>query len=313
MKIAVLGAGAMGSVFGARLAKGGADVTLLDVNDAHLTAINEGGLQVDLDEGAEVISLPALRPEAFKGPVDLVLLFTKTFHTEAALRAIAPQIGAAHVLSLQNGIGNAERLQEHLPAAQILLGMTMTPAEFIAPGKVASHGPAATAFYSLDGTDRPILHQMAEALRHGGIEAVIDPQIQAAIWEKAAFNCAMNALCALTDGTPGAIGVSKPARALASEVAREAISVANALTIPADLTKVEALMSKACAHHLMHEPSMLQDRKAGRRTEIDALNGAVATQGERLGLQVPVNRTLASLVHLFETAVPFRASHLSKS
>ena len=306
MRIAVLGAGAMGSVFGARLALGGASVTLLDVNEAHLAAIAQHGLEVDLDGTHHRLSLPAMRPADFTGPVDVVLLFTKVFHTESALQAIAGQLGAAQVLTLQNGIGNAERAAAVVPPAQVIVGMTMTPAEFLGPGKVASHGPATTAFYSADGRHRPLLDDLVAAMARGGISAKADPAIQAAIWEKAAFNCAMNAICALTEGTPGGIGADAASLALAHAVAAEAVSVAQALAIPADGARVADLVAQATAHHLLHEPSMLQDRKAGRRTEIDALNGAVADQGEALGVAVGLNRTLTTLIRLADSMPAYR-------
>lgn len=306
MRIAVLGAGAMGSVFGARLALGGAMVTLLDVNEAHLAAIAQQGLEVDLDGTHHRLSLPAMRPADFTGPVDVVLLFTKVFHTESALQAIAGQLGAAQVLTLQNGIGNAERAAAVVPPAQVIVGMTMTPAEFLGPGKVASHGPATTAFYSADGRHRPLLDDLVAAMARGGISAKADPAIQAAIWEKAAFNCAMNAICALTEGTPGGIGADAASLALAHAVAAEAVSVAQALAIPADGARVADLVAHATTHHLLHEPSMLQDRKAGRRTEIDALNGAVADQGEALGVDVGLNRTLTTLIRLAESMPAYR-------
>lgn len=306
MRIAVLGAGAMGSVFGARLALGGASITLLDVNEAHLAAIAQQGLEVDLDGTHHRLSLPAMRPADFTGPVDVVLLFTKVFHTESALQAIAGQLGAAQVLTLQNGIGNAERAAAVVPHAQVIVGMTMTPAEFLGPGKVASHGPATTAFYSADGRHRPILDDLVAAMARGGISAKADPAIQAAIWEKAAFNCAMNAICALTEGTPGGIGADAASLALAHAVAAEAVSVAQALDIPADGARVADLVAQATTHHLLHEPSMLQDRKAGRRTEIDALNGAVADQGEALGVAVGLNRTLTTLIRLADSMPAYR-------
>ncbi len=310
MKIAVLGAGAMGSVYGARLARGGADVILLDVNDAHLDAIGAGGLRISIDEGDHVVDLPAVRPEAFGGPVDVFLLFTKIFHTDRALAAVAGLLDDTHVLSLQNGIGNAERIAAHVAREKVMLGMTMTPAKYLGPGRVESRGPATTAFFSLDGADRPILHKLAAAMQRGGIDATPDPQIQAAIWEKAAFNCAMNALCALADATPGAIGRSLSGRDLASRVAAEAIAVACAAGVDASAERVEDLIDHACDHHLHHEPSMLQDRKAQRQTEIDALNGAVAEMGERLGVPVAANRTAADLVRLMEDAVRFRAENV---
>lgn len=307
MRIAVLGAGAMGSVYGARLARAGAEVTLLDVNDAHIAAINAGGLHVALDEGESIHHLPAMRPEAFRGPADLVLLFTKVFHTDDALASVKPLLADAHVLSLQNGVGNVDRIAAHVTRDRILVGMTMTPAEYLGPGRVASHGAATTDLYSASGQDLPILHKIAALMDRGGITARLEPDIDVAIWEKATFNCALNPICALSGGTPGSVGASKAGRGLAASVAAEAIAVAKASGVNASLDKVTAMMEHAFAHHLHHEPSMLQDRMAGRRTEIDALNGAVVRIGDRLGVPTPANRIVADLIRLTEDSTRYRA------
>ncbi|TBX27817.1 hypothetical protein TK43_09000 [Roseovarius sp. JS7-11] len=307
MRIAVLGAGAMGSVYGARLARAGAQVTLLDVNDAHIAAINAGGLHVALDEGESIHHLPAMRPEAFRGPVDLVLLFTKVFHTDSALSSIKPLLADAHVLSLQNGVGNVDRIAAHVTRDRILVGMTMTPAEYLGPGRVASHGAATTDLYSASGQDLLILHKIAALMDRGGITARLEPDIDVAIWEKATFNCALNPICALSGGTPGSVGASEAGRRLAASVAAEAIAVAKASGVNASLDRVTAMMEHAFAHHLHHEPSMLQDRMAGRRTEIDALNGAVLRIGDRLGVPTPANRIVTDLIRLTEDSTRYRA------
>ena len=306
MKIAVLGSGAMGSVYGARLLASGADVTLLDVNEDHIAAVRENGLQVALDDQTLHLNIPIQRPEEFTGPVDLILLFTKTFHTEAALKSVQPLLKTTPVMSLQNGIGNVERLAQLTSMDRIIIGTTMTPADMIAPGKVASHGAATTQFYAADGQHRPILDEIARTLCAAGIEASLDANIQAAIWHKAAFNCAVNGLCALSDGTPGSVGHSAYGRALAVQVAQEVVNVAHASGVAADFDVVRGTMQHAFDNHHFHEPSMLQDRKAGRRTEIDALNGAVAAMGARLNVSVNANMLIMQLVHLFEDTHTWR-------
>ncbi|MCF7699065.1 ketopantoate reductase family protein [Loktanella sp. M215] len=309
MKIAVLGAGAMGSVYGARLARAGADVTLLDVNADHVAAVSRDGLRVAFDEGEDVVQIRAMSPDEFVGPADLILLFTKVFHTDAALAAIADRIGNAWVLSLQNGVGNAERIAAYVSPDRILVGMTMTPAEFIGPGHVASHGAATTDFYTASGHVDPILDRLANLLQAGRVTARINPDIHAAIWEKAAFNCALNPICALTNGTPGSVGASKDGRALADAVVAEAIAVAKSCGVTASRAHVDDLLAHAYAYHLMHEPSMLQDIKAQRRTEIDALNGAVVALGAQNGIPVPTNRMIAQFIRLAESNACFRATH----
>jgi 2-dehydropantoate 2-reductase len=300
MRVAILGAGAMGSVFGARLFMGGADITLLDVNQAHLDAINSDGLRVSLDDGDHRLELKACSPEDYSGDADLILLFTKVFHTASALSAISDKIGDAYVLSLQNGIGNGERVASIVPKSQVLIGMTMTPAEFNGPGHVSSHGTAGTDFFSLDGERPPGLLAIRDMMRLGGIEAKIEPEIENAIWEKAAFNCALNALCGLARVPVGTIGRSDAGRALAMRVINEVDDVARARGMNIDLNKIEKMVAHAVTNHINHEPSMMQDLVAGRRTEIDALNGAIAALGQTQSVATPVNQALSDLVHLAE-------------
>mgnify|MGYP003117121201 CR=1 FL=1 len=309
MKVAVLGAGAMGSVYGARMARAGADVTLLDVNAAHVGAVSRAGLRIGLDDGDDVVQIRAMSPQEFSGPVDLILLFTKVFHTAVALSAIVDQIDDAWVLSLQNGVGNVDRIAAHVRPDRIMVGMTMTPADFIAPGHVASHGTATTDFYTASGQSDPMLDRVATLLQAGGVTARMNADIHTAIWEKATFNCALNPICALTNGTPGGVGVSDDGRALADAVVAEAIAVAKACGVAVSRAHVDGLLTQAYAQHLMHEPSMLQDIKAQRRTEIDALNGAVVALGDQHGVPVPTNRMIAQCIRLAESNARFRATH----
>lgn len=304
MKVAVLGAGAMGAVFGAAFARGGAEVTLLDANAAHVAAIAADGLQLVTDGGCETWRLPAMRPGNYRDRPDLVLLLTKSLQSDAALGAIAGSLGSAWVMSLQNGLGNVEIIARHVAEERIICGMTLMPADYLGPGRVAAHGAGPTAFYTASGAPDAILDRIAALLTAGGLSARPDPGIQRAIWEKAAFNCTLNAIAALTGRTVGGIGDSAVGRALAHEVAAEVVAVAGAAGVPARLDTVLAMLSDAFRGHRHHEPSMLQDRKAGRTTEIASLNGAVLAQAERLGVAVPVNRTLAALVGLAAPDAP---------
>ncbi|MEM1298062.1 MAG: 2-dehydropantoate 2-reductase [Pseudomonadota bacterium] len=141
MRTAILGAGALGSVIGGFLARGGRDVALWDINAEHLAAIQSNGLILDGPDGREVIRLPALRPDEATETPDLIVLLTKTTHTAAALEGIAGHIAAgAYVLTLQNGLGNAERIARHVPRTHVLYGCTLMPGRMVVPGHVATQG-----------------------------------------------------------------------------------------------------------------------------------------------------------------------------
>lgn len=295
MKIAILGAGALGSVIGAELHTAGHEVVLLDLNEAHLTAINADGLRVDWDDRTEHLPIPAMKPD--QAPqVDLVILLTKTMHTDAALAGITPLIeGGACVLTLQNGLGNVERVQARVPDGQVLFGCTMTPGDLRGPGHVASHGLAYTPFDALDASG-PAARLAAEL---DGDQLTWTDAAAAQVWQKAAFNCAMNATAVLGAGTVGAIAEHVGAE-LAQDIAAEVLAVGAAEGVTGDIGAVRKQIDFALKQHSSHKPSMLQDVEAGRRTEIESLNGYVEQIGTKRGIDVPMNRLLAALVRMRE-------------
>ena len=154
MKVLILGAGAMGCLYGAAFHRAGAEVAFVDVNRPHIDAINANGLELETRAGSENLPIPAQRPEELREPVDLVVVFTKTFHTDAALAGIAAAIGPeTWLLSLQNGLGNDKRLAAHAAADRILVGSSSLPSDLVGPGKVRSHGEGGSKLYPAFGGD----------------------------------------------------------------------------------------------------------------------------------------------------------------
>lgn len=301
MKIAILGSGAMGCLFGAAFHRAGHDVTLMDVNAAHVDAINDGGLELDTRAGVEHLPIPARLPAEAAGPFDLVVVFTKTFHTQGALEGLAHAIGpATHLLSLQNGLGNDRRLAGFVSDDRVIVGASMLPSDLVGPGKVRSHGEGYSRLYPAFGGDPAMAQAVAEALTAGGLPAQLDPEIHNAIWSKVIFNAAMNPLCALTRRTPGFLGASAEARATIRAVVEEGVAAAHANGAMIDPVPIHALTETSMTDHADHEASMLQDVKAGRRTEVDAINGAIVEAAEDKGVAAPVTRTLWHLVKLEE-------------
>lgn len=299
LRIAVLGAGAMGSFFGGCLKAGGAEVMLIDVNPAHLEAVGRDGLRLDTDRGSETVRLPAQRPAAARGPFDLMLVFTKTTHSRAALDGVRHLIGpGTTLLSLQNGLGNKEILLEFAPAPRVLVGMTTYPADMIGPGHVGSHGEGKLRFMTSDGTMSPVLDRIVRAFRAGGLDAAADAKVEVAIWEKVAFNAALNTIAATTRSTVGRIGRLPEARALAHRIASEVVSVADACGVAADAASVHGLIDHALDTHVDHKPSMLQDVLAGRATEIDAIAGEAIRRARAAGIPVPATEAMHALVLL---------------
>lgn len=300
MKISIVGAGAMGSLFGGLLAESGNEVTLIDVNDAHIGAVRTQGLRLATDGGErQVTTLKALRPEDAVGFPDLLLVFTKTLHTSAALSGVAHLIGPdVHVLSLQNGLGNVEKIAGFVPPERVLIGVTTWPADMVGPGHVQSHGKGVVRLMAADGIERPFVSQVAEVLTKAGLDCTSDRTVWAAIWEKVAFNAALNSICAVSGCTVDELGKVPDGSRLANDVVTEVLSVAMRMGIDVDPVKCWGNVANAIARHRGHKPSMLQDVLAGRHTEVESINGAVVALAAPLNIKLPVTETLLALVRL---------------
>lgn len=302
MRITILGAGAMGSLFGGLLAEQGHAVELLDVNPAHIARVQADGLTLDTDgRGRRVVRVPITRPESADSRPECLIVFTKTLHTTRALEGARAVLGPdTLLLSLQNGLGNAEKLAGFAAPSRIAVGVTTVPADLVEAGHVHSHGEGHVRMMMADGQHSERLCILAQALTEAGISTTVDPTVQSGIWQKVAFNAALNTVCAVANCTVGDVGRSADARGLAHRIATEVLAVAAASGMRVDEPAVHATLDHAMDHHLTHKPSMLQDLMAGRPTEIDAINGEVLRVARRLGVPAPCTEALDALVRLRE-------------
>lgn len=291
-------------LFGARLALNGQKVSFIEVAPATIAAISDNGLAFSDDNGTHTVRVPIGRADSFAEPFDLIVFFTKSLHTQSAVRSISHLVGQdTWALSVQNGLGNAEIISEVIPSDRIIVGMTNLPADLKSAGVVHSHGDGHVRIWTMSGKDRPEVSRTAAIFSAAGLNCSADPQVRAAIWEKVAFNAALNSVCAVIGCTVGTAGSTEQGRALAMRIAAETVSVAQALQIPASVKKVEDAILDAFRMHVNHKPSMLQDIEAGRQTEIDFINGAVADQARGCGVSVPTVTALYELVKIKQDAV----------
>lgn len=299
--ILVVGAGAMGCYFGGMLIKAGNRVSLIDVNPEQIATINSRGLILETDQGRSELPARAFLAQECTEPADLVILFTKTMHTDAAMASVTHLLTASTViLSLQNGLGNAERIQAFHDASRIAVGTTLVPADLQGPGHVVSHGRSSSRMMDLN-TDCPDwVETLAEIFNGAGLNTELDRDIHAVIWSKVAFNAALNAVCAITGATPGAVGTVTEAMALVRNVVHECVQAGQASGVALDEAHIWQNVEMAVREQPNHKPSMLQDIEHGRITEIDAINGAVVDIATRQGIPAPVNQTLVQLVKLTE-------------
>lgn len=301
MRVVILGAGAMGCLYGAAFHRAGCEVTLVDVNREHVAAINAAGLDLETRAGRESLPIPAQLPEDAQGIADLVVVFTKVFHTDTALGGAKHLIGpGTQVLTLQNGLGNAERIAAHVAPEKVLAGIASLPADLLGPGRVRSMGEGGSRLYPAFAGDVEFARQVAELLTQGGLKAELDAKIHEAIWEKAIFNAAMNPLCALTRKTPGFFLDKPEALGMIHDTVEEGVAAANANGFAISSAPIHALTRVSMTDHADHEASMLQDVNASRRTEVDAINGAIVAAAKRAGIEAPVTETLYRLVKLEE-------------
>lgn len=311
MKIAVVGAGAMGSVMGSLLAKAGNDVTLIDVWPEAIQRINADGLRIEDKAGkTETIRIPATDKPAEVGPVDLVLVFVKCYHTEAAVGNAAPLLGPGTVvLSLQNGWGNGPRISGIVGPERVILGVCYHSATVAGPGHVLHVGRGMTYIGELDGKMTERLAGIADVFSKAGIEVTTTPTVLKEIWSKLALNvCTLPTSALLRFFAPQLVQY-EPMLELMRALLRETVTIANAQKISLDFDeRWEAItgLLKRCGPGA--KASMLQDVEKGRQTEIDVINGAVVEAGRRLQIPTPYNDAMVWLVKsLEETFQPARS------
>jgi 2-dehydropantoate 2-reductase len=299
MKITVVGAGAMGASYGGHLARAGHDVVLVDTWQDHVDAINQGGLRADGVLGDHRIKLPASAAPDVR-PADVAIVFVDANNTASAANALAGLLTPdGFAITFQNGIGNVEKLQAALGAERVLGGSSMCSAATRGPGHVTLTHMGTTSVGETDGDTgggaAERVQAMVEALQRAGFEAEHEPNIMGLIWQKFVVNCAVNAIAATTGLRGGEIVRLPELDAFQDRVLEEVMAVTRAKRIrlpnPEIATKI-----KAQCHKKFNKPSMLQHVEAGRRTEIEALNGALIREAKALGIPTPNNEALVALL-----------------
>lgn len=302
MHILILGAGAIGSLLGARLSEANAHVSLLTTNHHHIRAIRTEGLAVDeLDGSRRVYHLPAFdHPDQIQGKADLILVAVKSYDTVEAISSVDVCRGASTLfLTLQNGIGNWELISRFVPKEKVLAGVTAQGATLLGPGCIRHGGNGATFIGEPQGPPSPRVEAIVDLFRQAGLQAQSSAVMQQLIWEKLLINVGINAITALTGMRNGGVAEHESARDLCRRAVGEALNVARAKGFPVadDMPERALAVAKATA---ANRSSMGQDVDRRAPTEIEAINGAIVRFGEELSLPTPVNRTLTQLVKTLE-------------
>lgn len=294
MKIAIMGAGAVGSYYGGLLARAGHQVVLIG-RAAHADAVRHSGLRLQTTSFDQTLVLAAGTEAQAVAGADWVLVCVKAGDTEAAAAAIAPHLrDGALVLSLQNGIDNAERLQSLLPRQRVQPVLVYAAVELAGPGHVRHHGRGELVIGGGPDSDG-----IAQAFGDAGVPVEVLADIRSAQWSKLLVNCAYNALSAISRLPYGLMIQGPGIEQVMRDAVAECLAVARAegVELPADSWERVRALADAMP---TQQSSTAQDLARGRRSEIDQLNGHVVRRGEALGVPTPVNRTLHALVRLLE-------------
>ena len=302
MKIAVVGAGAMGSLFGALLAEAGNEVWLHDVWVEHVHAINTDGLTIEQEGQTRTLRINATADPQQIGQAELIIIFVKSTHTAAAAETARKLAGSAGaVMTLQNGMGNADILAEFINPERVLAGTTSHGATMLGPGRILHAGVGATTIGAWSATKqgRKRAHQLSDFFTGIGIESEPVDDVRSVLWNKLLINIGINAITALSAIKNGQILDLEITRKLSCMAVEEAMEIAGRMQINIRQDAVEHVLAVARAT-AANRSSMGQDVDKKRQTEIGAINGYIVREAKRLGIQAPVNETLTALVETLQ-------------
>jgi len=304
LRIAIVGVGATGSVYAGLLADAGHEVWAIDRWREHVNAIRAGGLRVSGASGDRVARPHATTEPEEVGSVDLVVIATKAGDVEPAARAALPLLGEyTIVLPIQNGLGSRDRVATIVGGERVVTGVIGGfGASIVAPGHVHHHGMELVRLGELTGPVSERVERVADAWRQAGFLVRTYADVERLVWEKLICNVAFSATCAITGLTIGAVIDDPSAWSVAKACATQAGDVAQALGVEVGFDDPVAWVQEFGRAIPGARPSMLLDVLAGRPSEIDVINGAMAPLAQELGVPVPVNTALTALVRAIEHA-----------
>ncbi|MEM6904504.1 MAG: 2-dehydropantoate 2-reductase, partial [Pseudomonadota bacterium] len=285
MKIAIVGTGAMGSVYAALFAEAGHEVWCIDLWEEHVAAISRG-LRLEGFSGDRVVEgLRATTDAAEPGEADLVILATKASGVAGAAASLAPLLGPeTPVLAMQNGLGTVERLQGAVAPERILVGVAQAfGASMKGPGHAHHNNMSLVRLGEPAGGISPRIREIEALWQGAGFTAEAFGDIDRLVWEKFICNCCVSGPCTVFHRTIGELMADPGSRALALGCGREAWEVARALGLPIEIEDPEAYLMAYTAKMPGGRPSMLLDHLEERRSEIDAINGMVPVKGAEAG------------------------------
>jgi 2-dehydropantoate 2-reductase len=303
MKIAIVGPGAVGSLLAALLTRSKQEVHLIDRNLDRARKVNEEGIKVEGVHGEFTAKVNSTVEPQELGACDLIVISVKSYHTEEAIKGVKDLIGeATQVLTLQNGVGNIQILNDAVGEDKVIGGTTSLGATVLDHGHIKYAGKGETIIGKASGKVLAPLREVANALNKAGLDTKVSRDINAVIWSKLIINVGINALGVATRLHNGRLLEYTGTRDIMRAAVQEAVKVAKRkkikLVYDDPIQKVEGV-AKATAANVC---SMLQDVLKKRRTEIDFINGAIVRQAKSLNIPTPVNEVLTNLVKTIEAS-----------
>lgn len=286
----------MGCLYGANLARIGAEVTLVDTWEKHVDQIKTYGLLMDGLHGEFTASVEATTNPNDVPKADMAIILVNAYATSEAAescRILLKDDGFA--LTLQNGLGNVEVLQQVLGKDRVLAGLSFHSADLKGPGVVSHTNKGPTYLGELDGSSTARLSRLEALLERAGMQPVLEANIMTTIWGKFVHNCGINAVCAITNLRPGHIKDIEALDEFQSNIIKETLALVKARGIEIPSKEPLTDVKEYCARKF-HRVSMLQHLARGQQTEIDALNGYVVRQSKKLGLPCPYSESLTALI-----------------
>jgi len=302
VKIAVVGAGAMGSVYAGLLASAGHEVWAIDRRAKVVEAVRTGGLRVEGASGDRTVRIEATTDPAEAGVAELVVLATKAMNVTAAAQAARPLVGSETVvLSIQNGLGGPDAAAAVLGDDRVVVGVAGGfGASEVAPGHVHHNGFELVRLCERSGPATPRVEALAELWRQAGFTVRTFDDVDRLVWEKLICNVAFSGTCSVLGRTIGEVMTNEHAWSVAAQCAVEAFEVAQARGIELAFDDPVAHVRAFGAAIPGAKPSMLLDLEAGRPTEVDFINGAIPREGAKVGVAAPFNETVSALVRALE-------------
>jgi len=301
MKIAVMGAGAVGCYYGGMLARAGHAVTLIG-RPTHIEAVRRNGLFMDTQSFQAHVPMAASTDASAVQNAKVVLFCVKSTDTASAAAEIAPHLrDDAVVVSLQNGVDNVDRLQAGL-RQDICPAVVYVASEMAGPGHVKHHGRGELVIGETASSN-----ELVTLFTGADVPVQVSDNVAGALWEKLILNCAYNALSAISQLPYGRLVQGEGVEAVMRDVVQECLAVARAqgVAVPGDVWEAVQRIARTMP---TQSSSTAQDLARGKRTEIDHLNGYVVRRGDVLGIATPVNRALHALVKLLEDRAPDTAN-----